>query len=213
MNLRVGLRHQICGFVLAPESFFNVDCADHMTFSAKSPFPRSRRVMIVTAVVLLCCIVCVGGCSVRRQPLPGRPETSQSQVASRDASTAAALESRAQQYWERRQAKDLTASYSYYCLEYRSRIPQAQYLQLTRLARFDLMEVRVVGIEGSGNRLQVTVAFRIVLPKLVGQVTNGQTSEMWARGSNGEWCKEDEPLILPFPSSSGSLPSAPMTGR
>jgi hypothetical protein len=109
------------------------------------------------------------------------------------------LESRVQDYWGRRQAKDLSGAYPYYCSAYRARVSQAQFLQMTRLVRFDLRDVHVTRAALAGDRADVTIAYRFLMPTMVDQPLEGQTKETWARDTDGQWCKADEPVVLPFP--------------
>jgi len=117
-----------------------------------------------------------------------------------------ALQRRALEYWQRRQAKDLTNAYPFYCAEYRARVPLAQYLQQTRLVRFDLTDVHVSGAEPDGPRMKVRIGYRFLVPSLPQPEQSGQTMESWARGADGLWCKEDEPLVVPFPVTSPAAP-------
>ena len=120
----------------------------------------------------------------------------------------ASLENRAQQYWARRQAKDLTGAYPFYCSTYRSRVSQAQFLQLTRLVRFDLSDVRVAETAVTGDRAEVTIAYKFLAPLLNGQALDGQAKETWIRDTDGQWCKEDEAVALPFPPGPSVPPPA-----
>ena len=113
----------------------------------------------------------------------------------------ATLETRAQAYWARRQAKDLAGAYEFYCPEYRARVSREQFLQLTRLNRFNLTDVRVANVAAAGARSEVTITYRFFLPTLSDQPLEGRASDWWARDGTGVWCKEDEPLVLPFPGS------------
>jgi hypothetical protein len=119
------------------------------------------------------------------------------------------LVDRATQYWERRKAKDLAAAYVFYCDAYKSRVSRDQYLQLTRLTRFGLTEVKVTADPAAHGRAQVTVAYKYLMPVLDTRPLEGKTTEMWAQDKNGEWCKEDEPLVLPFPSGGRGTGSDP----
>jgi hypothetical protein len=112
----------------------------------------------------------------------------------------ASLVDRATQYWERRRAKDLAGAYVFYCDAYKSRVSHDQYLQLTRLTRFELTDVKVTADPAAHDRAQVTVAYKYMMPVIDTRPLEGKTTEMWAQDKNGEWCKEDEPLILPLPS-------------
>ena len=111
------------------------------------------------------------------------------------------LEARVEQYWARRQAKDLSGAYEFYCAGYRSRVPREQFLQLTRLTRFDLMDIHVVHTQPAGQRAQVTIAYRFAAPMVSEKPVDGQATETWGLEANGSWCKEDEPVVLPFPKS------------
>src|SRR5438445_366324 len=95
--------------------------------------------------------------------------------------TAATVQERAQQYWARRQAKDLAGAYTFYCAGYRSRVSQAQYLQLTRLTRFDLVSIDVISAEPAGDGFDVTISYRFVAPTVADQPLIGRTSERWRR--------------------------------
>lgn len=118
------------------------------------------------------------------------------------------LEMRAQQYWARRQAKDLTGAYPFYCSAYRARVPLPQFLQLTRLVRFDLSEVRVAEAAVTGNRADVSVVYKFVAPMVSAQTLDGRAKETWIRDTDGQWCKEDEPIALPFPPGAQGPPPA-----
>jgi hypothetical protein len=124
-------------------------------------------------------------------------------------SDASALERRALAYWERRKAKDLDGAYPFYCAAYRERVPLSQFLQMTRLVRFDFLELRIAKLEGSGDQAQVTIAYKFFAPMLAGQIIDASSMEVWIRGTDTEWCKEAEPLVLPFPSNPSQAPVNP----
>ena len=165
------------------------------------------------------------GCGPQRVPAPS-PGVTAPQETPRQASNArrgepaSSLESRVNDYWRRRQAKDLAGSYPFYCAGYRARVSAAQFLQLTRLTRFDLNDVRMTGATAEGNRTTVHIAYRFMMPTLSDQPVPGDATETWMREADGQWCKEDEPLVLPFPQGvtpggaapSGVSGSAPSTG-
>ena len=109
------------------------------------------------------------------------------------------LESRVQQYWGRRQAKDLTGAYPFYCQSYRSRVSLKDYTQLSRLNRFDLTDIKVASIVQQTDRYQVTITYRFMAPMITQDRLDGQATETWKRDPNGQWCKADEPLELPLP--------------
>lgn len=149
-------------------------------------------------VVLLAAGLAVVGCACAAQSFSPAKDSGRGGP---PAVRSVTLQERAQQYWARRQAKDLLGAYPFYCAAYRSRVSQAQYLQLSRLNRFDFVSVDVVGAEPIGDRFDVTIAYRFIAPTVSDQPLNGRTSERWARDSDGLWCKEDEPALLPFPSA------------
>lgn len=118
----------------------------------------------------------------------------------RSGAAPASLVERVTQYWERRKAKDLAGAYVFYCDAYKSRVSRDQYLQLTRLTRFTLTDVKVIADPAAHGRAEVTVAYKYLMPVIDSRPLEGKTTELWAQDKNGEWCKEDEPLVLPFPS-------------
>jgi hypothetical protein len=125
-------------------------------------------------------------------------------------------ESRVVQYWARRQAKDLAGAWTFYCAEYQARVPQPQFMMMTRLLRFDLRDITVAKVEPRADKADVTIAYKFSLPTMPGQDLDGQSSDVWSKGADGQWCKDDEPLVLPFPTSApasqpGASP-APTTG-
>jgi hypothetical protein len=156
------------------------------------------------SLVGICLIGPGGGCAGRGVPpvaiaQPRQEAAAASKVQRESESATSALQIRAQSYWGRRQAKDLSGAYSFYCSAYKARVPLAEFLQMTRLTRFDLKDARVTDLKPSGDSVEVVVNYRFVMPTLADQLLDGQTSERWARDSNGEWCKPDEPIVLPFP--------------
>ena len=142
--------------------------------------------------------------------LSARPSTS-TPVLSGNAQADASVENRAQQYWARRQAKDLAGAYPFYCAAYRSRVSLGQFQQLSRLIRFDLLAFHVAGTEAAGDRIEVTIAYRFLVPTLPEPEVNSQMTETWARDTDGQWCKEDEPVVMPFPQAAPSLPPGAAT--
>jgi hypothetical protein len=112
-----------------------------------------------------------------------------------------AIEARAQTYWERRQAKDLLGAYPFYCAAYRARVSQSQFLQMTRLIRFDMKETRVSSVninDQANDKAQVTVDYKFLVPTLSAEPVSGRSTELWVLDRDGQWCKEDEPLVIPF---------------
>jgi hypothetical protein len=115
------------------------------------------------------------------------------------------VEARARQYWAKRADRDLQGAYAFYCSPYKSRVPLVEYLKLTRLVRFQLTDVRVTHATPVGDRMEVTVEYRFVAPSISAEPLRGETKDVWGR-ENGTWCKVDEPLILPFPSTNPPQP-------
>ena len=163
----------------------------------------------------ICCVLAVSvsaGGTLRSSSGVQAAASQAAPAASSKAGDAGSLEARAQAYWDRRQAKDLTGAYPFYCSSYRSRVSQAQFLQMTRLVRFTLQNVKVTRTVPKGDRMEVTVDYRFLVPTLPEPEAGGQTKEIWARDADGRWCKEDEPLVLPFPESTPTTPPAPPPG-
>ena len=109
------------------------------------------------------------------------------------------VEVRAQQYWKAREARDLIAAHPFYCSAYRTRVPLNEFVKQTRLIRFELMDVTVTDAVPVGDRIAVTVEFHFLAPKVSAKPLDGQATELWAKDTDGQWCKEDEPLVVPYP--------------
>ena len=150
---------------------------------------RGTSALALFAVLALCSGL---GCSSRSTPSVGegaRPSPAES------------VEARAQRYWDFRRDKDLSGAYEMYCSDYRARVSRVEYLKMTRLVRFDLQDLRVTRAEGDDANTNVTVAFRFELPTLPGQIATSETTDKWKRDADGQWCKVDEQLIMPFPTT------------
>ena len=143
--------------------------------------PRIAFLLFIGALVTVSSLACAA-----RSDRPG-------------ADVATGVTARAEAYWKRREAKDLLGAYAFYCSAYKKRVSQAQFLGLTRLSRFDLRDTRVQAGAETGNRVEVTVSLRFVMPKVALEPLETRSTEWWARDTDGQWCKEDEPLVLPFP--------------
>jgi hypothetical protein len=128
-----------------------------------------------------------------RRPAP----TTQPRGAASDAAPSR-LVKRVEDYWERRELKDLRGAYPFYCEEYKSRVPPDDFVRMTRLVRFDLRDIRVIKVDGDGDRRQVGIAFRFVAPMVGDGLLEGRATDVWKLGRDGRWCKEDEPIELPF---------------
>ena len=125
------------------------------------------------------------------------------------AQSTTALVTRVEQYWALRQAKDLAGAWTFYCAEYRARVPRPEYMKMLRLIRFDLRDLKVAQTVVAGNTAQVTISYQLSLLRLPGQDVEGRATQRWAL-EDGEWCKTDEALELPFPTATGERrPPAP----
>jgi len=109
------------------------------------------------------------------------------------------LEQRVLQYWARRRAKDLPGAYPFYCRQYRSKVSRDQFIQLTRLNRFDMNDLKVAGIAPQDDAFAVTITYRYMAPMISDKPLEGRSPELWKRDADGAWCKVDEPTALPFP--------------
>lgn len=101
------------------------------------------------------------------------------------------------------QQRDLPTMYGFYCEAYRLKISRLEYLKLTRLVRFPILEFRVTAADLAGDKAAVTVwrkADAIGMP--VGQF-DSYSQQVWLRAADGSWCKEDESVLLPFPGPGG----------
>ena len=183
--------------------------ANHMTISNLATVrrrsggsPRYKSIQILptnrarfTLGLTLCLAVLLAPACSSRAP------TVSTAGGSREAA-ASTLEARAQRYWDFRRDKDLSGAYELYCSDYRARVTRGEFLKLTRLVRFDLQDLRVARVLDEGGTAKVTVGFRFTLPTLPDQLVNGETTDDWKRDVDGQWCKVDEPLVMPFPTSS-----------
>lgn len=161
----------------------------------------SRTVLCFSACSILAIAGSWAGLGAKPSPASSAEAQQFGSPVSAKGTNAVSIEKRVQEYWDRRKAKDLAGAYPFYCSPYRSRVSQAQFLQLTRLVRFDLLEVRVASVVPMADRAEVTIAYRFMVPTLPEPERDGRTTEIWARDTNEQWCKEDEPLVLPFPST------------
>jgi hypothetical protein len=67
------------------------------------------------------------------------------------------------------------------------------------LNRFDLHNVKLAEVVSAGAEYHVTITYQFFLPTLPDQPLSGRATDVWTRDVDGQWCKEDEPLVLPFP--------------
>lgn len=96
-------------------------------------------------------------------------------------------------------ARDMSAMYGFYCGSYQQKTPKPEFLKLTRLIRLSILEFRVSDAVVAAEKATVTVWRKtdaVGMP--VGQF-DSESKQVWLRGADGTWCKEDEPLLLPFP--------------
>ncbi len=112
------------------------------------------------------------------------------------------LESRVEEYWRLRQRRDLLGMYDYYSAGYRGRQPRNEFVKKARLVRFEILEFRIVRTVVSGDRAEVTVGYRTVVPTIP-QPVSGEVTDTWVRDPDGRWYKEREILVSPFPVQGG----------
>ncbi len=151
--------------------------------------PAFGYTVALRSLVAVCAFAMTQGTAAVQQP-SGVPRAPHSM----------SIETRAQQYWAKRQQRDLAGAYPFYCSSYKARVPLSDFLKQSRLIRFELKDVEVTHVEPVGQRMQVTVKYRFMAPTISPEPLPGETKEMWAREATGTWCKEDEPLVRPFPS-------------
>jgi hypothetical protein len=119
------------------------------------------------------------------------------------------VEVRAEQYWKARAERDLIAAHPFYCTAYKARVPLNEFVKMTRLTRFELKDVKVAKTTPVGERVEVTVKFQFMAPKISAEPLDGQAMDVWAKDTDGQWCKEDEPFVLPFQKTPNPEPKGP----
>jgi hypothetical protein len=152
-----------------------------------------RQVFVVTAVLVA--IVVAAPWSEAQgsdQGLP-TPRTEGALAITRSES----LEGRVAAYWARKQAKDLAGMYEFYSAEYRARVSREEFLKLTRLIRFDVLDVKVAASDEAAARREVKISFRTLVPGLATPMVNSTAIETWVLEHDGRWSKLEEPV--PFP--------------
>ena len=153
-----------------------------------------RHTLLISATGLTLSIAALGYAQSASQAPDGRRPS----AARTTSSASGVLTSRVEAYWNRRQAKDLISAYAFYCTAYRNRVPQAEFLTLTRLVRVDLREVRVARVNQIGHRAEVWVSLRFLLPTVSPDPLDSELMESWVRDADNRWCKEEEPSVLPI---------------
>jgi hypothetical protein len=146
----------------------------------------SSRLTLLTCLIATLCVSADAAAQQRRARSPWRPLS---------------IEVRVRQYWTTRMSRDLTGAYAFYCQSYKSRVPLADYVKQTRLTRFQMSDVQVRSTTPRRDGVEVTLSYRFLAPLVSPTPLDGETTEMWARDRKGSWCKQDEPLVLPFPTS------------
>ncbi len=130
------------------------------------------------------------------------PAATASKAAARPAAVDAesALKGRVTQYWKARQAKDLSAMYDLYSAGYRGAHPRTEFLGMTRLVRYPILEFHVVrvAIDGDGKRAKATVSYKSSAPQ-VADPFDSEVTDTWIVDPDGLWYKERDELVLPFP--------------
>ena len=114
-----------------------------------------------------------------------------------------ALKARVVEYWKRRQMKDLSGMYEFYSAGYRAAHPRTEFLAMTRLVRYPILEFRIarVAIDANGKRAKVTVGYRSSAPQIP-EPFDSEVTDNWVLDPDGLWYKEQDELILPFPKGS-----------
>jgi hypothetical protein len=102
-------------------------------------------------------------------------------------------------FWTAWKSRDLPGMYGFYCREYQSRVPREEYLKLQRLVRYPILEFSLTGAGIDGPRATVTVHARNEVPGHPLGSMESDTPQVWLMTTDGRWCKEDEPLLVPFP--------------
>jgi hypothetical protein len=112
----------------------------------------------------------------------------------------AELAARAERYWKAREERDLIAAYPFYCSDYKKRVPLSEFVKQTRLARFELKNIKITEISRRGQLFDVTITYQFMAPMLTDRPLESRVTDVWTKDSDGLWCKQDEPATLPFPS-------------
>jgi hypothetical protein len=98
--------------------------------------------------------------------------------------------------------------YEFYSAAYKATTPRTDFLKITRLVRFDILDFRVARLVAEGDKAQVTVAYKTKVP----QIPDGFEAEItdpWVRDPDGLWYKEKEELLLPYPTQPPPNPPSP----
>ena len=84
-------------------------------------------------------------------------------------------------------------------------------MQMTRLLRFNIEDLKITAVDVTPKAAKVVLSYAFTLPTVPDQRLKGEASAAWSLGEDGQWCKDDEPLPLPFPSGApaNSLPPRP----
>ncbi|HEY6147966.1 MAG TPA: hypothetical protein VIZ69_09720 [Thermoanaerobaculia bacterium] len=156
----------------------------------KSNFVRSLSVLLCGAS--LACAAASGPAGGAAAPPSSRTTPEQ------------ALTARAQSYWQARQRKDLGGMYEFYSAGYRSRHTKDDFLKKTRLVRFDILEFKIDAVAISGDRADVTIAYRTYSPPKIMDPIQAKVTEKWILDPDRKWYKERETILLPFPGKLGT---------
>lgn len=112
-----------------------------------------------------------------------------------------ALAARVTAFFSAWKDRDLAAMYPFYCPAYREKTPRVEYLKLSRLLRFPILEFTVRGVEGEAAPGTATVVIQLkndTAPMPTG-IVDSETRQVWLQEGDGTWCRESEVLLLPFP--------------
>jgi len=153
--------------------------------------PRLASVAIVALAVL----------SVWRAPAHAQLATASPTVSAVVRPAPPALAARVTAFFSAWKDRDLAAMYPFYCRAYREKTPRVEYLKLSRLLRFPILEFMVRGIEAEAAPGTATVVIQLkndTAPMPTG-IVDSETRQVWLQEGDGTWCRESEVLLLPFP--------------
>lgn len=102
-------------------------------------------------------------------------------------------------FWTAWKNRDLGSMYGLYCRDYQAKVPREEYMKLQRLLRYPLVEFTLTGAEVLDGRATVRIRARNDVPAHPLGSIDAETTQVWLQQADGTWCKEDEPLLLPFP--------------
>ena len=88
--------------------------------------------------------------------------------------------------------------YEFYCAPYREKTPRTEYLKLSRLLRFPILEFAVRGVDVESGKTTVVIHLKNDTAPMPTGIVDSDTRQVWLQ-DGGTWCRESEVLLLPFP--------------